>query len=280
MSDKLPQNPSPLLVTASEAAQAAMEQLRWFDENRTKWSIDLKAKNDLVTQADRAAEEHIIAVIRRDWPDDHILAEESASEAGLGPGRTWIVDPLDGTTNFAHGVPMYAISIGVWENRQPIAALVVEVNRQEWYSAEAGKGAWLDGRPMHISQVREPSEALLATGFPYRDLGLVDHYLKLFKAFMHETQGVRRPGSAAFDMALVAAGRCDGFFEYGLAPWDVGAGALLIREAGGVVTDWTGSDGWLFGQRIVAGNATMHGYILRRIEELVPENYRKVVAAG
>ena len=266
---------SKTLETARRAAEKAKEVITYYDRNRSRLDIGLKGKNDLITRADGDAEKEIIRVIHEAFPDDDILAEESASETKLTDRRTWIIDPIDGTTNFAHGVPVYCVSIAMWENKTPQAALVLEVNRDEWFTAEAGKGAWLNGEKMSVSDIQKPEESLLATGFPYRDLGLVDAYLELFKAFMHDTQGVRRPGSAAFDQCLVAAGRCDGFFEYGLSPWDVAAGSLLIREAGGVVTDWTGGDDWLFGQRIVAGNARIHQFQLQKIREIIPEKFLK-----
>ncbi len=266
---------SQTLRTARKAAEKAKEVITWYDSNRSSLNIGLKGKNDLVTQADEAAENEIIKVIKEAFPHDDILAEESASETTLTDRRTWIIDPIDGTTNFAHGVPIYCVSIAMWENRQPQTALILEVNRDEWYTAEAGRGAWLNGKKISVSNISKPGESLLATGFPYRDLGLLDAYLELFKVFMHETQGVRRPGSAAFDLCLVAAGRCDGFFEYGLSPWDVAAGSLLIREAGGVVTDWTGGDDWLMGRRIVTGNARIHPYQLQKIREIIPAKYLK-----
>ncbi len=266
---------SKTLQTAQKAAEKAKEVITYYDRNRNRLEVGLKGKNDLITQADEAAEKEIIRAIHEVFPDDDILAEESASETKLTDRRTWIIDPIDGTTNFAHGLPIYCVSIAMWENRRPQTALVLEVNRDEWFTAEAGKGAWLNGEKMSVSNIREPENSLLATGFPYRDLGLVDAYLQLFKKFMHDTRGVRRPGSAAFDLCLVAAGRCDGFFEYGLSAWDVAAGSLLIREAGGVVTDWTGGDDWLFGQRIVTGNTHIHQFQLQRIRETIPEKYLK-----
>ncbi|MDG5766158.1 inositol monophosphatase family protein [Balneolales bacterium ANBcel1] len=264
------------LATARKAAAKAKEIITYYNENRSKLEIGLKGKNDLITRADEDVEKEIIRIIREDWPDDDILAEESASETSLTDRRTWIVDPIDGTTNFAHGLPVYCVSIAMWENRQPQTALILEVCRDEWFTAEAGKGARLNGEPISVSAIEKAEESLLATGFPYRDLELIDAYLQLFRAFMHETQGVRRPGSAAFDLCLVAAGRCDGFFEYGLSAWDVAAGSLIIREAGGMVGDWTGNDDWLFGKRIVTGNPSIYRYQLERIQEIIPKKFWKI----
>lgn len=264
---------SETLETAKIAARKAKEVIEYYDRNRSKLAVGLKGKNDLVTRADTDVEKEIIRVIHESFPDDEILAEESASETALTDRRTWIIDPIDGTTNFAHGLPVYCVSIAMWERKKPVVALILEVNRDEWFTAEDGKGAWLNGKKISVSNIQKPEQSLLATGFPYRDMDLLDSYLELFKAFMHETHGVRRPGSAAYDLSLVAAGRCDGFFEYGLSPWDVAAGGLLIREAGGVVTDWTGGDDWLFGKRIVTGNTDIHRYQLNRIREIIPEKY-------
>lgn len=261
------------MKTARLAAEKARDVIRYYDKNRSRLNVELKAKNDLITEADEAAEKVIISVIRQAFPDDDILAEESASETSLTDRRTWIIDPIDGTTNFAHGVPIYCISIAMWEHKKPQTALILEVNRDEWYTAESGKGAWLNGERISVSDITEPQQSLLATGFPYRDLELVDAYLELFKSFMHDTQGVRRPGSAAYDLCLVASGRCDGFFEYGLSAWDVAAGSLLIREAGGVVSDWHGKENWLFGKRIVAGNSDIYQFMKQRIQEIIPEKF-------
>ncbi|MDI6402585.1 inositol monophosphatase family protein [Balneolaceae bacterium ANBcel3] len=264
---------SKTLQTARLAAQKAKEVITYYDQNRTLLDVGLKRKNDLITRADGEAEEQIIKVITSAFPEDSILAEESTGEIALTDNRTWIIDPIDGTTNFAHGLPVYCVSIAMWENKKPKVGLVLEVNRDEWYTAEAEKGAFLNGKPIRVSGCEHHQESLLATGFPYRDMEMVDAYLDLFKVFMHETQGVRRPGSAAFDLCLVAAGRCDGFFEYGLSAWDVAAGSLIIRESGGVVGDWLDGENWLFGRRIIAGNPAIYKYLLERIQQVIPEKF-------
>jgi myo-inositol-1(or 4)-monophosphatase len=153
----------------------------------------------------------------------------------------------------------------LYEEKKPIVALIMEVAKSELFTAVKGKGAYLNGRPIQVSSISEAGQSLLATGFPYRDLGLLDEYLNLFKTFIQQTHGVRRPGSAAYDLACVAAGRFEAFYEYGLSPWDVAAGILLVQEAGGVVTDWTGNDDYVFGKRIVAGNEAVHAYVLEQI---------------
>lgn len=261
---------TPELNTARKAAGAAAEIIRDFQSNHS-FSVDFKGKNDLVTDADLKAEKQIISILQDEFPDDHILAEESAGEVTLPEGRIWLIDPIDGTTNFAHGFPVYCVSIGLWENRKPQMGLVVEVANDEWFTAMSGKGAFLDGRPILVSGVQDPQHALIGTGFPYNDLSLLDNYLAFFRMLMHNTQGVRRAGAAAYDLCCVACGRFDGFYEYSLNPWDVGAAALIVQEAGGQISDWTGDDDWLFGQRIIAGNPVIHQFLLDEIQKQFTE---------
>ena len=261
------------LEVAKEAALAASEVIKKYSLGKNNLNVRHKGLHDIVTEADVASEQCIIDVIKAHFPNDQILAEESASDNGLTDQRTWIIDPIDGTTNFAHGFPVFCVSIALYEKKEPKIGVVLEVNSDELFWAEKGQGAWLNGNQLRVSKAQTANESLLATGFPYRDLGLIDDYLQLFKAFMKETMSVRRPGSASWDLCCVAAGRFDGFYEYGLAPWDVAAGTLIISEAGGVVSDWEGGDDWLFGKRIVTGNADIHGYMLERIKEHISEEF-------
>ncbi len=263
------------LQIAHEAAMKGASVIRHYTENRDRLTIDHKGRHDLVTQADVETEQKIIEVIRHYHPDDAFLGEETSADAGLSDARTWIIDPIDGTTNFAHAFPVFCISIALWENKEAKAGVVYEFNSGELFSAEKGGGAFLNGRPISVSKADKPEEALLATGFPYRDLEIIDPYLGLLKVFMEETHGVRRPGSAAYDLASVAAGRIDGFFEYALSPWDVAAGTLLITEAGGTVTDWQNGQDWLFGKRIICGNEAMTSYMSDRINRHIPEKLRR-----
>src|SRR5699024_10483774 len=245
------------LSTAKKAAAEAAEVIRKYQRSN-RFSVSFKGKNDLVTDADIKAEELILSIVKKNFPDDHILAEESSDLSELPDGRTWLIDPIDGTTNFAHGFPIYCVSIALWENGQPQMGLVLEVESNERYTALAGKGAYLNGEPIRVSGLDDPRHALIGTGFPYNDLSLADNYLAFFKMLMENTQGVRRPGAASYDLCCVASGRFDGFYEYSLSPWDVGAAALIVQEAGGIVTDWLGEDNWLFGERIIAGNPAVH----------------------
>jgi myo-inositol-1(or 4)-monophosphatase len=258
------------LTIAKQAAGEAAELIDDFQQKKS-FDISFKGRNDLVTDADVAAEEKILDIISGHFPDDHVLAEESSTEMVLPGGRTWLIDPIDGTTNFAHGFPVYCVSIGLWEDRQPKAGLVLEVNSSECFEASAGGGAYLNGEPIEVSSVKDPAHSMIGTGFPYNDLSIVDNYLRLFRWLMHHTQAVRRPGAASYDLCCVAAGRFDGFYEYSLNPWDVGAASLIVQEAGGVISDWQGGEDWLFGERIIAGNAEVHAFLLEAIQEHFPE---------
>lgn len=254
------------LNIARKAAGAASEIITEYRLNNN-FSVDFKGKNDLVTEADLKSEEKIISILRQEFPDDKVMAEETAQKKIIPEGRTWIIDPIDGTTNFAHGFPMYCVSIALWENKQPKVGLVLEASRQEYFTAIAGKGAFLDGNPIRISKIDRLQNAMVGTGFPYRDMSLIDEYISFFQWLLDHSQGVRRPGAASYDLCCVAAGRFDGFYEYGLHPWDVGAAALIVKEAGGKVSDWEGDENWLFGQRIVAGNPPVHKQLLEAIQE-------------
>ena len=262
------------LDTAKKAAKEASKIIRDY-ASRTSFDIKLKGKNDLVTDADVNSEKKIIEVIQKAFPNDQILAEESKKRSSIPEDRIWIVDPIDGTTNFAHSFPVYCVSIALWENREPKVGLVYEVANDELFTAITGEGAYLNGKEIHISQNNNPDSSLIGTGFPYNNLNLVDNYLKLFKRMMEKTHGVRRPGSAAWDLCNVACGRFEGFYEYGLSPWDVAAGVLIIKEAGGMITDWRGEDDWLFGQRIIAGNESVHAFLLKEINECFEQDQLK-----
>ena len=261
------------LNVAKQAAKSAAGIIEKYQEE-SNFSVDFKGKNDLVTEADLKAEQDILSILRQNFPDDHILAEETSRKNELPEGRTWLVDPIDGTTNFAHGLPIYCISIGLWEEREPKMGLVMELGRREIFTALKDRGAFLNGNPITVSKLEDPGNALIGTGFPYNDLSLVDQYLRFFRTLMENTQGVRRPGAASYDLCCVACGRFDGFYEYSLNPWDVGAAALIVREAGGRVSDWNGGKNWLFGKRIVAGNPSVYEFLLDGIQEHFSEQER------
>ncbi|MTI87989.1 MAG: inositol monophosphatase [Balneolaceae bacterium] len=251
-------------IIAQEAASQAAAIIKEYASKKS-FEIELKGKNDLITDADLASEKKIIETIKESFPDDEILAEESNVLQALPAGRVWIIDPIDGTTNFAHGFPVYCISIALWEDNEPRVGLVMEVVSGEVFTAVKGKGAFLNGDSISVSHIEDSKQALIGTGFPYSNLELVDSYLRLFRSLMDNTHGLRRPGSAAWDLCNVACGRFEGFYEYGLSPWDVAAGSLIIQEAGGVVTDWEGADNWLFGKRIIAGNFSIRKFLQSQI---------------
>jgi myo-inositol-1(or 4)-monophosphatase len=263
------------LEIAKKAAWKGVDTINQYKKKGI--SVKKKGFHDLVTDADFAAEKAILEVIQNEFPEDDILAEESASHDSLAEKRTWIIDPIDGTTNFANDFPIYCVSVAMWENRNPKVGVVIEVNREEEFSAITGEGAWLNGEKISVSNTENPGNGFVATGFPYNDLSLVDPYLKLFRVLMEELQGIRRPGAASYDLCCVACGRFDGFYEYSLHIWDLAAAALIIREAGGVITDWNGEEGWPFGQRVVCGNKDIHAYLLEKITEHIPEKSRENV---
>ncbi len=214
--------------------------------------ISRKGFNDFVSEVDRQAEGAIIEIIRKAYPNDAILAEESGAHGHHD--RVWIVDPLDGTTNFLHGFPVFSVSIAVKYKGRLEHGVVYDPLRQEIFSASLGGGAQLNDRRIRVSRCRSLNNALLGTGFPYRELQHLDAYIDIFRDLLTKTAGIRRAGSAAIDLAYVASARLDGFWEYGLKPWDLAAGALLITEAGGIVSDCADEGDFLSSGNIIAGS--------------------------
>jgi len=221
----------------------------------------LKGRRDFVTEVDRTAEGIIRNVLQNGSRDAQIIGEELSPDI-VTEGLVWVVDPLDGTTNFLHGYPSYAVSIAAAMNGVLEAAVVHHVPRNETYHATRNGGAWMGHRRLQVSRINDPEYALIATGFPFRDLTGLDEYQKQFGRVAAGTSGIRRPGAAALDLADVAAGRFDGFWEQHLSAWDIAAGCLLIREAGGVVTDFGGRDVGIEHSGVVAGNPGMHQWLL------------------
>jgi myo-inositol-1(or 4)-monophosphatase len=244
------------LTIAWDAANAAGEIIR---ENwqRPK-TIDYKGAIDLVTSVDREAERTIVEVIRGNFANHSILAEEETDVEGKENEYRWIIDPLDGTTNFAHSYPQVSISIALEQNGQIILGLVYDPLRRECFRAIKNEGATLNGDPIRTSVVNELDKALLATGFPYDRRDKADFYLAFFKAFLTRCQGIRRNGSAALDLCYVACGRIDGFWELRLKPWDIAAGTLIVAEAGGALSDFSGSDFSIWGNETLASNSIIH----------------------
>ena len=250
-----------LLATAQLAAGRAGEYLRAKEGRLDPSEWGEKRRADFVTEVDVAAERLIAATLLDAVPDSSVVGEELSPDAELS-GLVWIVDPLDGTTNFLHRFPMYAVSIAAVRDGEPLIGVVVHVPAGIRYHAVRGGGAWQDGRRIAVSAVREPRLALVGTGFPYSEMEQLPLYQRQFAAVVRGSGGLRRPGSAALDLCDVAAGRFDGFWELALQPWDVAAGALLVREAGGVVTDHAGgSDITTRRGSVVAGNPAIYAWL-------------------
>src|SRR5258705_1881900 len=224
----------PMLNTAVKAARKAGSIITRASSDIDRLTIRSKRKNDFVSEVDHAAEEAIIGVLREAYPTHGILAEESGTHDGDAE-FVWVIDPLDGTTNFLHGFPQYCVSIGLLHKGVPNQAVVFDPNRNELFTASKGVGAYLNDRRIRVSKVDKLEDALMATGFPFREVGQIDDYMRMFKTMTTSCSGIRRPGAAALDLAWVAAGRVDGFWEIGLSPWDMAAGALLLGGPGGLI---------------------------------------------
>jgi myo-inositol-1(or 4)-monophosphatase len=253
-----------MLNTAVKAARKAGTIIVRASHDVDKLTVRSKRKNDFVSEVDHAAEDAILSTLREAYPDHGVLAEESGAH-GAKAEYVWIVDPLDGTTNFLHGVPQYCVSIALTHRGQLQQAVVFDVNRSELFTATRGAGAFLNDRRIRVSRTDKLDNALIATGFPFKEVGHIDEYLRMLRNMMVIAAGVRRPGAAALDLAWVAAGRTDGFWELGLSPWDMAAGALLVREAGGLVGDLAGEDTFLQNGRIVASNGKIFGAMLKAL---------------
>lgn len=231
-----------------------------FDIN----SIEKKGFNDLVSYVDKEAEKSLVRKLSQVLPDAGFIAEEGTSSV-RSDEYNWIIDPLDGTTNFTHGLPVYAISVALVHKNDLILGVVNEINRKECFSAIKGQGAKLNGASISVSEIDTLGESLMATGFPYYSFDDMQKYLSILNDLMQSTHGLRRMGSAAVDLAYVACGRFEGFFEYNLNAWDVAAGALIVQEAGGQVSDFGGNSNYLFGREIIAAGPT-HGSLLQTIQ--------------
>ena len=257
----------PMLGIAVRAARRAGAIINRAARDVEVLPVTRKRHNDFVTEVDKSAEQAIIEILHRAYPDHAILAEESGATAGTAGESeyTWIIDPLDGTTNFIHGFPQYAVSIGLRHKGVLAHGVIYDPTKNELFTASRGRGAFLDERRIRVSKRLRLDEALIGTGFPFRDVESLDEYLAMFREFTIRTAGIRRAGAAALDIAYVAAGRLDGFWEMGLSPWDMAAGALMVQEAGGLVGDFRGDSGYLESGRIVCGNPKIFSQMLQVI---------------
>jgi myo-inositol-1(or 4)-monophosphatase len=260
----------PTLNIAVKAARRAGSIITRASEDIGSLTVNDKSYNDFVTEVDLASEKEIIRVLKASYPDHAFLGEET----GLShqADNIWIIDPLDGTTNFLHGFPQYCISIALEEKGEITQAVIYDPNRNDLFTATKGQGAYLNQRRMRVSNKSKLKESILGTGFPFRDFQHLPVYLKIFEEVVRGTSGVRRPGSAALDLAYVAAGWFDGFFEINLSKWDIAAGGLLVTEAGGIVSDFAEKDGWLESGNIVATNPKIYEPLIKIIQSHITDN--------
>jgi len=256
----------PMLNIAIKAARAAGAIINRASLDLDRLQVNTKAPNDFVTEVDHAAEAAIIDTLLAAYPGHGILAEESGNARGARDSEyVWIIDPLDGTTNFIHGLPTYAVSIGLSFRNQIQQAVVYDPARNDLFYATRGRGAYLNDKRLRVSRRTRMADALIGTGFPFRKGDDLGHYLKILETVMKACAGVRRPGAAALDLCYVAAGWYDGFFESGLSPWDVAAGSLLVTEAGGLVGNFTGEADFLHRREVVAGSPKIYGQLVQML---------------
>jgi myo-inositol-1(or 4)-monophosphatase len=247
-----------------ETGEFIMKEFAGFDISMT----EVKGLHDLVSYVDKGSEEMLVERLGKILPESGFIAEEGTSTR-KGNRFMWIIDPLDGTTNFVHGVRMFAISVALTENGKPVAGVVYDICGKETFTSWLNGGTWLNGKTVHVSAAEKLSSSLIATGFPYSDFSRLDNYMRCFTHFCRATHGIRRFGSAAVDLAYVACGRFDAFFEYGLNPWDVTAGALLVREAGGHFCNFRGDEKDLSGKEIIASNNRIFREFLENVSKFM-----------
>lgn len=263
----------PMLNIAVRAARNAGNIIARSVDRLDQLNITTKSDNDFVSEVDRQAEQEIIHTIRKAYPRHGILAEESGSQEG--DEYVWIIDPLDGTTNFLHGFPQFAVSIALKHKGRLEQAVIYDPLRQELFTASRGSGAQLNDRRIRVTKRPDLDGALLGTGFPFKAQHHLDVYLETFKALFPMTAGIRRAGSAALDLAYVAAGRLDGFWEIGLSPWDMAAGALMVQEAGGLISDFAGGNEFIDSGNIVAANPRVFKAMLQKIRPHLSQELAK-----
>lgn len=255
-----------MLTTAVKAARRAGGIINRAAQNLDLLHVSRKAHNDFVSEVDGAAEDAIIKVLRDVYPDHSILAEESGAQGDPEKSEyQWIIDPLDGTTNFLHGFPHYSVSIALMHKNIPAQAVVYNPAANELFTASRGRGAYMNDHRLRVSKRTQLADCLIGTGFPFREFSHAEAYLAMFKDIMPRVAGIRRPGSAALDLAYLAAGRYDGFWELGLSPWDIAAGCLLITEAGGLVGDLEGNATYMHSGNLLGGNPKIFGQLLQVI---------------
>lgn len=264
-----------MLNIATRAARRAGDVIVRALDQIDYLTVDSKGKNDFVSEVDRTAEQEIIHILRKAYPTHHFLGEEGGRRGQENEMEyLWIIDPLDGTTNFLHRFPQFAVSIALQYQGRLEQAVVYDPLRQEMFTASRGSGAMLNNRRIRVSHQTTLEGALLGTGFPFKQQHHLDAYLGMFRALFKDSAGIRRAGAAALDLAYVACGRLDGFWEIGLQPWDMAAGALLIQEAGGLMSDFNGDPNHLEIGNVVAGTPKLHALILKSIQPFVTDELR------
>jgi len=263
----------PILNVANQAAKEAGQFIAAQLENINLLEIEKKGRHDYVSQVDKQAEKIIIEIVRKYYPQHNILAEESGHQQRNSEFE-WIIDPLDGTTNFLHGFPQFSVSIAVTEKGKLMHGVVYDPLKDELFSASRGAGARLNNYRIRVSEQKELEDALLATGFPFHNFECLDTYMESLKTFMLQTSGLRRAGSAALDLAYVACGRVDGYWEFNLKPWDIAAGALIVQEAGGLTIDMAGGENYLKSGNMIAANPRMLKNMVKVIAQSLPESLK------
>jgi myo-inositol-1(or 4)-monophosphatase len=264
----------PTVNIATKAARKAGDIILRYHNQIDLLTIESKAANDFVSEVDKAAENAIIDEIKKAFPHHSIMGEENGEISGDKDFK-WIIDPLDGTTNYLHGFPQYAVSIALFEKNVPCHAVVYDPFKEELFTASKGEGAYLNDQRIRVTDTHGLNEALIGTGFPFKSPQHLDAYLAMFKAIHPKVSGIRRAGSAALDLAYVAAGRMDGFWEIGLNIWDIAAGTLLVKEAGGFIGDFSGRENFLETGNVVAGNKTVFKELLKSIHPHLTTNLQR-----
>jgi myo-inositol-1(or 4)-monophosphatase len=264
----------PMLNIAVRAARAAGDIIVRSMDRVDLLNITTKSRNDFVSEVDRQAEYEIANILQRAYPSHAILGEEHGEQGIAGSDYVWVIDPLDGTTNFLHGFHQFAVSIALFHRGKVERGVVYDPVKQELFTAQRGAGATLNNRRLRVTKQKGLSGALLGTGIPFKDQSYIDPYLGMLKSLLRDAAGIRRAGSAALDLAYVAAGRFDGFWEIGLEKWDMAAGALLIQEAGGIVSDLEGGDRYFETGAIVCANPKLHGPMLELIQPHLTDQLR------
>jgi len=257
-----------ICYSAREVVKEASAYIREKHDNRSNLNIETKGRHNFVTEVDKEAEQILVKGLLEVIPESGFIAEEGTSNR-KGEIYNWVIDPVDGTTNFIHGLVPFAISVGLIENKEVVAGIVYEFGLDEYFYAWKDGGAWLNGDPVHVSSVSSIEDGLIATGFPYTNFKYMPQFMESVEYFMRNSHGLRRLGSAATDIAYVACGRFEGFYEYGLNPWDIAAGILLVKEAGGVVSDFEGHNTPLFSQNIICSNSNCYNEFLEVIKKLM-----------